>query len=209
MQHQTDPEENVPPGSSGNGEMAGAGPRLIESWMPVNETSAESIRERSAASALPPVNWLHVWWARRPLTASRAATLLSVLPENAMRNQAMMVLGTKPGIHKVAQRLSEAKQEGKKDPDGYGKIKRAFTHNPTEQEIAWLNTQLPSPDPTILDVTAGGGSIPFEAGRLGFRTIANELNPVACNILRATCEWPQEYGYPLLDRLPRGQHPAS
>ena len=199
MQHQTDLEENVPPGSSGSENIAGAGPRLIESWMPVNETSSESIRERSAASALPPVNWLHVWWARRPLTAARAATLLSVLPENATRNQAMMVLGTKPGIHKVAQRLSEAKQEGKKDPDGYGKIRRAFTHNPTEQEIAWLNTQLPSPDPTILDVTAGGGSIPFEAGRLGFRTIANELNPVACHILRATCEWPQEYGYPLLD----------
>ena len=26
----------------------------------------------------------------------------------------------------------------------------------------------------MLDITAGGGSIPFEAGRLGFRTIANE-----------------------------------
>ena len=22
---------------------------------------------------------------------------------------------------------------------------------------------------------------------------------MACHILRATCEWPQEYGYPLLD----------
>ena len=53
--------------------------------------------------------------------------------------------------------------------------------------------------PLVLDVTAGGGSIPFEAARLGFRTIANELNPVACLILRATCEWPQQYGYPLLD----------
>ena len=50
----------------------------------------------------------------------------------------------------------------------------------------------------VLDVTAGGGSIPFEAARLGFRTIANELNPVACHILRATCQWPQQYGYPLL-----------
>ena len=52
----------------------------------------------------------------------------------------------------------------------------------------------------VLDVTAGGGSIPFEAGRLGFRTIANELNPVACHILRATCEWPQDStATPLLD----------
>ena len=49
----------------------------------------------------------------------------------------------------------------------------------------------------VLDITAGGGSIPFEAGRLGFRTIANELNPVAGLILRATCEWPQKYGWKL------------
>ena len=39
----------------------------------------------------------------------------------------------------------------------------------------------------------------FPARLLGLRTIANELNPVACLILRATCEWPQEYGRPLLE----------
>ena len=53
----------------------------------------------------------------------------------------------------------------------------------------------------VLDITAGGGSIPFEAGRLGFRTIANELNPVAGLILRATCEWPQMYGWELMDHF--------
>ena len=55
--------------------------------------------------------------------------------------------------------------------------------------------------PTVLDITAGGGSIPFEAGRLGFRTIANELNPVAGLILRATCEWPQKYGWELVENF--------
>ena len=34
---------------------------------------------------------------------------------------------------------------------------------------------------------------------MGFRTIANELNPVACLILRATCEWPQMFGRKLLE----------
>ena len=71
--------------------------------------------------------------------------------------------------------------------------KRAFLHNPT-----FLTNGEESP-PTILDVTAGGGSIPFEAGRLGFKTIANELNPVAYLILKATCQWPQEYGPKLLE----------
>lgn len=33
-----------------------------------------------AGNALPPSNFLHVWWAQRPLVASRAAVLASVLP---------------------------------------------------------------------------------------------------------------------------------
>lgn len=48
--------------------------------------------------------------------------------------------------------------------------------------------------PTVLDPFAGGGAIPLEAGRLGCRAIANDYNPVAHLILRATCEWPQKYG---------------
>ncbi len=53
---------------------------LIEQWLPAAAIGAESMRERGASSALPPLNFLHVWWARRPLTASRAAVLASLLP---------------------------------------------------------------------------------------------------------------------------------
>ena len=53
---------------------------LIEQWLPAATIGAESLRERGASSALPPINFLHVWWARRPLTASRAAVLASLLP---------------------------------------------------------------------------------------------------------------------------------
>ncbi|MEI8173671.1 MAG: DUF1156 domain-containing protein, partial [Deltaproteobacteria bacterium] len=53
---------------------------LIEEWLPVAAIGAESQRERGASSALPPLYFLHVWWARRPLVASRAAVLASVLP---------------------------------------------------------------------------------------------------------------------------------
>jgi adenine-specific DNA methylase len=53
---------------------------LIEQWFPAATIGAESLRERGASSALPPINYLHVWWARRPLTASRAAIVASLLP---------------------------------------------------------------------------------------------------------------------------------
>lgn len=54
---------------------------LIEDWLPIEAIGAESKRERGASSALPPLYFLHVWWARRPLTTSRAAILASVLPQ--------------------------------------------------------------------------------------------------------------------------------
>ena len=50
--------------------------------------------------------------------------------------------------------------------------------------------------PLVLDPFAGGGAIPLEAGRLGCRAIANDYNPVAHLIQRATCEFPQKYGKP-------------
>ena len=52
--------------------------RLIERWLPIAELGEESIRERRSMTALPPTYYLHVWWARRPLVASRAAVLAAL-----------------------------------------------------------------------------------------------------------------------------------
>src|SRR4051794_31600235 len=52
---------------------------LIEQWLPIAPIGAECMRDQSAAQK-PPLNRLHVWWARRPLTISRAAILASLLP---------------------------------------------------------------------------------------------------------------------------------
>ncbi|MGS0467889.1 DUF1156 domain-containing protein [Cobetia marina] len=53
----------------------------------------------------------------------------------------------------------------------------------------------------VLDPTSGGGSIPFEALRLGHKVIANELNPVASVILKATLDYPVRFGKSLLDDI--------
>ena len=171
--------------------MTGPGPRLIEQWMPINEISVEAIREGGALAGHPPVNQLHVWWARRPLIVSRATVAASMLPVDTNREEFTANLGTSPAVVEARNRMDAIKAEG-----GWSDIpfpsKRAFLHNPKFLPKD-VDTAL-----TVLDVTAGGGSIPFEAGRLGFQTIANELNPVACLILRATCEWPQKFGPQLL-----------
>ncbi|MEM1589170.1 MAG: hypothetical protein QW175_01965, partial [Candidatus Bathyarchaeia archaeon] len=48
-------------------------------------------------------------------------------------------------------------------------------------------------DVVVCDPMAGGGSIPLEALRLGFRTVAVEYNPVAYLVLRASVEFPAKY----------------
>jgi adenine-specific DNA methylase len=50
--------------------------------------------------------------------------------------------------------------------------------------------------PVMLDPFSGGGAIPLEATRLGVQAIANDYNPVAYLILRATCEFSQKFGKP-------------
>ena len=56
-------------------------PRVMsEDWLPMAELGIEARRERAAASALPPLSFLHVWWARRPLVASAGVVLAGLLP---------------------------------------------------------------------------------------------------------------------------------
>src|SRR5512146_3032274 len=72
---------------------AGAKPRLfIEDWLPAAAIGVECIRERSTGQQ-PPDKRLHVWWARRPLVASRAAVLGSLLPADFPRDVFERLMG--------------------------------------------------------------------------------------------------------------------
>jgi adenine-specific DNA methylase len=56
--------------------------RLIEAGFPCHHVGVETRRERDTGKQ-PPTARLHVWWARRPLTPSRAAIPASLLPADA------------------------------------------------------------------------------------------------------------------------------
>jgi adenine-specific DNA methylase len=86
--------------------------RLIEEWLPIAELSEESVRERRSMTALPPIYYLHVWWARRPLVASRAAVLASLLPADCDRKQFMHVLGIHGNPVATKRKLEQAKKTG-------------------------------------------------------------------------------------------------
>jgi len=193
---------------------------LIEDWLPIAQLSAECKRERGASSALPPLYFLHVWWARKPLTAARAGILGSILPDwrddwpaqlrqrfptqSIYRAWVTKLLGI-VGDSAAARRLLEwAAREGRKIPNPY-EGPRAFTVSPDDDsirvlqelvELAWGPREV-----IIADPMAGGGSIPFEAARYGFRVLANEMNPVASVLLRATLDYPARFGPSLADDI--------
>ena len=176
----------------------GADRRLIEEWLPVNELSVDAIREGGALAGHPPVNQLHVWWARRPLVFSRAAVAASLLTSDADHDTFIKAMGTSRQVV-IEKRLMDAYKARGEWSNVKFSSDRAFKHNPTHGEVQWVKENSTASDPLILDITAGGGSIPFETSRLGLRTHANDLNPVATLILRATCEWPQVFGSALLN----------
>ena len=141
----------------------------------------------------PAPNRLHVWWARRPLVASRAAILASLLPANADRQKFLHVLGIHGDPVAAKKRIAAANRTGERlGADAYG-YSRAFGYTPSNVERTWLTEHWLN-GVTVLDPTAGGGSVPFEVARLGLEALANDLNPVAALIERATVHWPGTYG---------------
>lgn len=178
--------------------------RLIEHWLPIAELGIESLRERTPMTPFPAPNRLHVWWARRPLVASRAAVLGSLLPADADREQFMRVLGIHGDPVASRHRIDAAKRSGERFEGEAYSYPRAFMHVPQPDERNWLETEaakLGLRQPRLLDPTAGGGSIPFESVRLGLDTFGNDLNPVAVLIERMTLEVPVRLGSRVVERF--------
>lgn len=192
---------------------------LIEDWLPVAELGIESRRERGAASALPPLSFLHIWWARRPLVASAAVALAGVMPtwtkelaesfpdapelrtELAYRAWLLHLVGILGDPVKGRRMIDAANAAGVKlQGNGYG-YRQAFRNPVSRSDINLLHTVLRhtwGELPTVADPTAGGGSIPWAASRLGLPVVANDLNGVAASVLKAGVEIPATRGLDLL-----------
>ncbi|MGW5089262.1 DUF1156 domain-containing protein [Streptomyces coelicoflavus] len=194
---------------------------LIEDWLPVAELGIESRRERGAASALPPLSFLHIWWARRPLVASAAVALAGVLPawseklakafpdavelqDEAVYRRWLLHLVGIWGDPIIARRMYDvAVATGQRIPNPYT-YKQAFRNAIPRSDIDLLHAVLIhtwGELPVIADPTAGGGSIPWAASRLGLPVVANDLNGVAASVLKAGVEIPATRGLHLLPEL--------
>ena len=147
--------------------------RLIEDSLPLAEISEYSSTEKSIRHGH--ISTLHLWWARRPLAAARAATMAALLP--APRNEE-----ERQTFHRlITDNLDwELGKEPQRLVDRLRKIMRE--HGVVDA-------------PKILDPFAGGGALPLEAERLGAEAYATDLNPVAHLIQLATLYYPQRFAH--------------
>lgn len=158
--------------------------RLIEEAFPLKEIGTESAREKSARQGNP--SGLHYWWARKPLAASRAAILASVLPSPRDDGDHDDLLRLLVDASKWDYQRSRSSQ------DALNALLSRVPRNGTRR-IA------------LLDPFAGSGSIPLEATRVGLRTYSSDLNPVASILQRNLTVFSQRYGgIPAPVQRPRG-----
>ena len=163
--------------------------RLIEDFIPIKEISVEAAREKSIRKGH--ISTLHLWWARRPLVAARAAVFASLVaaPESHQKRS-----------HLKKQMIDLCKWEAV--PETISKAKDAILEAQRERLGLPVGTKLQDvPPPKVLDMFAGGGAIPLEALRLGCETFAVDLNPVAHIIELCTLVYPQRYGKKLADEV--------
>jgi adenine-specific DNA methylase len=176
---------------------------LISKWFPIAEVSVESVRERSTGHN-PPTSRIHVWFARRPHATSRAAVLGSLLPSYAKSEDVLRILGIPIGVdvRKAEEEILKAKSVGKRLNYNPFSWEKSFKHTPSGTELSRLHNMLREfwgvERPLVVDPMAGGGSIPFEAMRLGLPVVAGDLNPVAFICLKGTLEYPARFGKKLL-----------
>ncbi|MDP3185075.1 MAG: DUF1156 domain-containing protein, partial [Anaerolineales bacterium] len=148
--------------------------RLIEDYIPIEDISAEARREKSIRKGH--ISTLHLWWARRPLVAARAAVYGVLVPA--------------PKDKKERKAADEFVKKLCKYPGSPEVIKQAQKHilqAHAERLTAERGEQVTvedieagrAPRPKVLDMFAGGGAIPLEALRLGCEAYALDLNPVA------------------------------
>ncbi len=176
--------------------------RLIEDYLPIEAISKEASREKSVRKGH--ISTLHLWWARRPLVACRAAVYGALVPASRFRPKNGPEEKRDSLARANAARFVERLCKYPGDPQVIAEAQRHILETHAErltQETGKAITvediiEGRAPRPKVLDMFAGGGAIPLEALRLGCEAYALDLNPEAHIIELCTLVYPQKYGKP-------------
>ena len=176
--------------------------RLIEDYLPIVKISMEASREKSVRKGH--ISTLHLWWARRPLVACRAAIYGALVPAsrfvpNGASDEKRKSLG-RANAAKFVERHCQYPGKSSVSAEAQRQILESHAERLTQETGRKVTVddiiEGRAPRPKVLDMFAGGGAIPLEALRLGCEAYALDLNPVAHIIELCTLVYPQKYGKP-------------
>lgn len=174
--------------------------KLIEVALPLEAINKAAALEKEPFTRNHPRS-IHIWWARRPLTAARAVIFAQMVDDPSSWPD---LFPTEKKQEKERQRLFKIIEE------------LVQWENTTNEEVlqrardeiwrSWRRTCAEYADhpqakelfdrdklPGFHDPFAGGGALPLEAQRLGLASYASDLNPVAVLINKAMIEIPPKF----------------
>ena len=170
--------------------------RLIEVAFPVKQASVASVHEKNVRHGH--ISTLHIWPARRPLAACRAALLATLLPDPGDPQKRQELLDRIGGAVAIKNMKSTdddgvSMTEEKEVVEG-GVLAWGQENGPAMADFrAMIREYYGDKAPKVLDPFAGGGAIPLEAMRLGCDVTASDINPVAWFILKCTLDYPPAF----------------
>ena len=168
--------------------------RLIEVAFPLKQVSIDSVHEKNVRHGH--ISTLHIWPARRPLAAARAALIATLLPDPGNDDERKAILKRMAGI--VVEKTERKRLNGRIVEKTKEVTEGGILHWKREngEALQWFRDEIRNAyggrAPKVLDPFAGGGAIPLEAMRLGCEVTAMDINPVAWFILKCTLEYPQK-----------------
>ena len=168
--------------------------RLIEVAFPLKQVSLDSVHEKNVRHGH--ISTLHIWPARRPLAAARAALIATLLPDPGDPKQRQAILERMAG--RVTEKTKRKRVNGRVVEEVKEETTGGILHWGRESgpDLDWFRKAIRDAyggrAPKVLDPFAGGGAIPLEAMRLGCEVTAMDINPVAWFILKCTLEYPQK-----------------
>ena len=142
------------------------------------------------------ISTLHIWPARRPLAAARAALIATLLPDPGNADERNAILKRMAGT--VVEKTERKRLNGRVIEKTKEVTEGGILHWGRENgdDLQWFRDEIRKAyggrPPKVLDPFAGGGAIPLEAMRLGCEVTAMDINPVAWFILKCTLEYPQK-----------------
>lgn len=139
--------------------------KLIEVALPLTQINEACVAEKKIKSGYP-AN-IHMWWARRPLAATRAVLFAQLVDDPSAHPDRFP---TAKDVAEERERLFDLIR-ALVEPTGPPMDVLMRAQNEIKKSVG---SEL-----TVLDPFAGGGAIPLEAQRLGLNVVASDLNPVA------------------------------